>query len=323
MLRKIISKAISFFVFRPFYALRMWWPVWFYGINAQSRRCYAAYKKTYSAVGERVLRDLRQDGIAAATLEDLFPGRDFMSEFLAYAKTLRPRAVPVPDKPFLLALWAYNNKDEAIDPANPFVKFALSDAVLDIVNGYLALCAKFFFYTLNVTLPVPPGSPPTKSQQWHRDPEDIKLCKVFLYLTDVDEDAGPFTYVRGSHYGGKWYHRFHPPLPMRTRPSDEEVRRIIPIKDITPFTGRAGTVLFCDTRGLHYGGYATQKERLMFTAEFSAQSAVAWIRYGYPPGFEEAKKKLSPFAQFAVDDRTGFAGALNKIFRFQQKHFPY
>ena len=47
------------------------------------------------------------------------------------------------------------------------------------------------------------------SQEWHRDPEDQHVVKVFLYFSDVDEDAGPLR-VRaaaapsGVEYGDLW-----------------------------------------------------------------------------------------------------------------------
>jgi hypothetical protein len=42
------------------------------------------------------------------------------------------------------------------------------------------------------------------SQRWHRDPEDDHIVKMFIYFSDVDEEAGPFEYVRDSAAGGKY-----------------------------------------------------------------------------------------------------------------------
>ena len=45
--------------------------------------------------------------------------------------------------------------------------------------------------------------PARDSQLWHRDPaNDEHLLKVFVYLTDVDEGAGPFMYAAGTHPEG-------------------------------------------------------------------------------------------------------------------------
>ena len=45
------------------------------------------------------------------------------------------------------------------------------------------------------TIPDPSAETRVKSQQWHRDPWDEHITKVFVYFSDVDEDAGPFEYV--------------------------------------------------------------------------------------------------------------------------------
>ena len=62
------------------------------------------------------------------------------------------------------------------------------------------------------------------SQVWHRDPERDPR-KVFLYLTDVTEDAGPLEFRAG------------------------------------PVLCPAWTVLIADTRHEHRGGYASARER--------------------------------------------------------------
>ena len=49
-----------------------------------------------------------------------------------------------------------------------------------------------------------PGSTRVSSQRWHRDYNDERLVKVFIYLTDVDEDTGPLEYVPGSTLGGEY-----------------------------------------------------------------------------------------------------------------------
>ncbi|MGZ3306188.1 MAG: phytanoyl-CoA dioxygenase, partial [Asticcacaulis sp.] len=37
------------------------------------------------------------------------------------------------------------------------------------------------------------------AQRFHRDYDCARSFKLFLYLTDVDDDSGPHVYVRGSH----------------------------------------------------------------------------------------------------------------------------
>jgi hypothetical protein len=50
---------------------------------------------------------------------------------------------------------------------------------------------------LRWSFPVPGQS--SALQMFHRDSEDWRYLKVLVYLTDVDEDAGPHVYLHGSH----------------------------------------------------------------------------------------------------------------------------
>ena len=49
---------------------------------------------------------------------------------------------------------------------------------------------------------------------------------------------------------------------------------VIPPEAIKTFTGKAGTMIFCDTSGLHQGGYATGKERIMSTFGYYSHASL-------------------------------------------------
>ena len=84
----------------------------------------------------------------------------------------------------------------------PWLRFAVGDPLLDVVNAYRGLRTKLVDYDHWYTVPFSEDYERVKSQQWHRDPEDQHVVKVFLYFSDVDEGAGPFEYVPGSTQGG-------------------------------------------------------------------------------------------------------------------------
>jgi hypothetical protein len=91
---------------------------------------------------------------------------------------------------------------------------------------------------------------------WHRDSPHRTQFKAILYLTDVDIESGPFEYVEGSHLAG---HSLATMADGRCRPNqyrftDEEARRLLEA-DTVPrtITGRAGTLLFIDSKGIHRG----------------------------------------------------------------------
>ena len=98
-------------------------------------------------------------------------------------------------------------------------------------------------------------------QGFHRDCDDWRFIKVFVYLTDVDDGAGPHVYVSGTH---------HEHCSMRLQPySDDEVAKSYDPSRITSVTGAAGTGFAVDTRGIHKGLVPTQKPRLLLQIQYS------------------------------------------------------
>lgn len=278
-------KHIPYYVSRVYFLARSWWPVWYYVLNYEGRTRYKKQKTVLKKEQARIVEDLAREGIAVAHLDDLFPGENMFARLQAYTQDRMASAETRTTKLFLKNLW---DAVPTIDGENPFVKLSLDQKILGTINAYMGMLSKFYYFTLNVTTPIIEGTEAVQSQRWHRDPEDKKLCKIFIYLSDVDESAGPFTYVRGSQYGGRWHHIFPQRPPSGGLiPSADDVAHLIPKEDIFVGTGHMGTIIFCDTSGIHRGGYATKKERIMFTGGYCSK-ACAWpIRYHRTSTFEQ------------------------------------
>lgn len=268
----MMEKILRRFAIHIYFPMRSWWPVWFYVLNAKNRRLYETHRPQLDEVQQRIVNDLLRDGIAVAHLDELFPGKNLLEQFRREVENLKANAAAKTRKEFLRQLWDDPMIAESHDP---FVKFSLEQKVLDIVNRYMGMCTYLYYLTLNITMPVPPGSEAVQSQRWHRDPEDKKLCKIFVYMNDVDEGAGPFMYARGTEVGGKFGNLFPQRPPRGIYPPAEAVERLIPREQMLTATGRAGTVVFADTAGIHRGGYATKSERIMFTGGYCS-SAPPW-----------------------------------------------
>ncbi|MEJ2089426.1 MAG: hypothetical protein P8Y69_13340 [Gammaproteobacteria bacterium] len=93
---------------------------------------------------------------------------------------------------------------------------------------------------------------PKSAHHFHLDPEDVLTHKVFVHLTDVDEDCGPLhvlpadttqTVLKAVDYRAI------------DRVTDEQVADLVGWDSVVRFCGPAGTVVFADTsRCLHFGG---------------------------------------------------------------------
>lgn len=306
--------------FRPYYMFRYSWPVWFYMLNKEGRMIHRGYPIQLSAIQRRLIADLKETGIAIIHIDELFPEQNFLPKFQLYVESLLHQAKVQTDTPSVFNLWDYKD-DHVLDFENPLLRFSLTPPVLGVVNGYLEMASKLLYYQMTLAKVVDPRSQALGSQRWHRDPEDKKHCKLFLYLTDVDESSGPFMYVCRSHYGGKWSGLFPRKFPKGIYPQQGEVEKNISAKDVKICIGRAGTMIFCDTGGFHKGGYAIKNERLMFNSVYSSKGAVFPIRYRYPPNFSEEFEKLDKAAKFAVDKNYGvFVGGVNRIMHFSRRN---
>ncbi|WP_343631868.1 phytanoyl-CoA dioxygenase family protein [Fluviicola sp.] len=101
------------------------------------------------------------------------------------------------------------------------------------------------------------------AQMFHFDMDRFKFIKFFFYITDVHTNNGPHCYIQNSHKG----------LPKAIRKdgrmTDEELAKIYSKDRFKEFTGKKGTILAVDTRGLHKGKPLTEDVRLLFQIQFS------------------------------------------------------
>lgn len=106
-----------------------------------------------------------------------------------------------------------------------------------------------------------PTNSPSLAQCFHRDDEDWKYLRFLVYLTDVDEGAGPHVYVKGSH---------RDKLPLRLKfYSPEELAQLYGARNLFKVFGTRGTGIVADTSGIHKGELPTVKPRLILTFTFS------------------------------------------------------
>jgi hypothetical protein len=282
-------------VLHVYFTIRTWWPLWFYVLNRIPRALHAAHPPTLTPTEENIVRNLSTTGIAVSSLDELFPNKNILQQLQTYAASLEHNAKQRTKKAFLEQYWEVIPQ---LDPSNPFVQFAMEKPVRTIVNSYMHMWTKLKTFTLIKTVPVHDSSP-TQSQCWHRDPEEKRMCKVFIYLTDVDEQSGPFIYIPESPFGMKWGNLFPQRTPEGIYPDTKELEQHIPKSAHKVFTGKAGTVIFCDTSGLHKGGYAKEKERLMFTAFYSAPTFSEAPRY-VPPTKDVVQAIEDPSLRYAL-----------------------
>jgi len=271
-------------------------PVWKL-LNHKRVSLFHRNRPELNEVQQKIVTDLQKEGISITTLEKLFPSENVLEAFKAEARRRESVGSLNHKKQFLEDYW-----DECVelDFQNPFLKYALSPTILDTVNTYMEMYTNLIYFTLQKTIPSG-NSPLRNSQNWHRDPQEFKIVKVFCYLNDVDMSAGPFTYVPQSAPGFKKYGKLFPQqLPAGSYPGNENVERTIPKEDIHYLTGKAGTVIFCNTNGIHKGGDATASPRLMSTFGYTSGTYRENRNYYFDMVFLNNTQSLPLSSQMAV-----------------------
>jgi len=201
-------------------------------------------------------------------------------------------------KEFLVRAHSFEDVGLGLDDA--WLAACISPRMLDVASAYLRLWPKLSYADLWYSLAQPDATERVASQLWHRDFDDKHLLKAFLYLRDVDEGAGPFEYVPESQPGGR-YEGVSPWRPMGNgRVPEDEVARAVPAEQIRTFVASRGTIIFCNTSGLHRGGFATERPRILATATYCSPASLAALserNYRFTGALDE----LDARARFAVE----------------------
>jgi len=254
--------------------------------NPRSRRRVTAAPPVLDDLQHRLVGELREQGYAVVPFAELCSDEDLWSavrtrgdEFIASTEAAladrgdESRQVHVRGgKEFVVR--AYEREGAPLDAHDPWLRAAVSSRLLDVANAYLGMWAKLSYLDWWYTVPQPGGAERVASQLWHLDFDDKHLLKAFLYLVDVDADTGPFEYVPGSQPGGRHAGTW-PWTPFGTgRISEEELARRLPEAQVKSFTAPRGTLILCNTSGLHRGGYSTAKARVLAAATFCSPASL-------------------------------------------------
>jgi len=173
---------------------------------------------------------------------------------------------------------------------------ALDQNILSLASAFLGMPATLLDMSLLESLAGDPE--PQGSQIFHRDRDDFRSFKMFIYLDDVSEHDGPHIFVRGSHD----YKRIAQILNITdasvlTRLYEGNGRLLAPIIEkffgslVTEIIGPAGTSFAVNTYGFHRGKVPTGRRRVAFDA-----------LYGVIPYPQRAERMATAWPVFSQRD---------------------
>jgi len=298
-LTPVITRLTARFERRPLARPNLPYVLWRFVANANrtSRALLSARRFDDTRI---IARELRTDGIAVR------PSETFLSDDGRFALSqVSAEMIDASRKPEVQAVVngavpPKGVKDFRIDliargiPANnALLKVALDVRLLEIVAAYLGMWPSL--HSIGAWLNYPTSAAAASSQLWHHDPEDLKIIKTFIYLEDVAEENGPFTYIPGTHPFGR-----HVGLGAKYKKSgvaDAQLSDAFPPATWRVCTGPANTMILADTVGYHRGGKPTRGTRLLVTFTYTSGTPMVqpsiWLK-GAPDWI------ASPIQQMAI-----------------------
>jgi len=262
--------------------------------NPGSRRLFEEQPPALDELQQRVVEQLNVQGYSIVPFAELFSEErweELAADAAVYTREVealldggtapppkqpKPGKEPKPAKPgkekFFLGR-RYKKSPLSLD--SPWLETAASARMLDIVNSYLRMWSKLSYADQWYSPPRGGEADRLGSMRWHRDYNDQHLVKVFVYLWDVDEGAGPLEYVPGSARSGPYAQEWAWAAGSgETYPPQEEFAERIPQDAVTTFTAPGGSVIFCDTSGFHRGGFATKTPRGVWVFNYVSPAAL-------------------------------------------------
>jgi hypothetical protein len=255
--------------------------------RARNRDRIRAYSPTEATFDRGLLDEFRERGIAIRAFDEVFSDHTALDRLVAAAQS-PPVEVESGSKDFLTRLMPAR-----VSLDGPYLSPALEPQVIALANAYMEM--RSYLRAVDVWLNVPTDDAPKLSQLWHRDYDDRINVKIFVYLTDVTERHGPFTFAPRTHPRGNRR------LEVAKRLEDNEMAELVPRDEWVVCTGPVGTVVIADTCGYHKGGKPDIENRMLWTAQYTSGAPRDARSFELEPG-ALSSSQLTPEQRAAILD---------------------
>ncbi len=149
-------------------------------------------------------------------------------------------------------------RDKKPSPDSIFLRFASQERLVAMAADYLGEAP--YLSDLSLIYSFEDSQTPSATQMWHRDYDDTRMFKVFVYCTDVNEPEDGALHVTDRRAIKLLYRT---PLHSSRRYSDDDFFQMADQSRAKALCGPIGTTLICDThRAYHYGSRCTKRPRL-------------------------------------------------------------
>jgi abequosyltransferase len=229
--------------------------------HSQDLARHAPHLPALSPADQRAVQSLSQTGVHQTSLTELaIPGTELM--LAAAARYLHQMK--------LVLASAHQTAHSDLDATYPqiftvtdlpeFATWASHPRLLAIVENYIGLPVAFQGVHLRRDFANPT---PVTTELWHRDQEDRRIVKIFVYLTDATEEYGPLEYIPKHRLS--WWTEMRLRFTLWRRKdrglNDAEMAKIAPPSLWQRASVPQGGVVFADAVAIFHHGRSRQKER--------------------------------------------------------------
>jgi hypothetical protein len=168
-----------------------------------------------------------------------------------------------------------------------FYRWGTEQRLLDIVENYLRVRVKFQGVHLRRDFS---NRSPVTTELWHKDLEDRRIMKIFVYLSDVDMEAGPLEYIPKEAASPATERAIKVAIQKAERSGqmgidDVEMDRIVPRARWKTCPVPKGSVVFADTVALYHHGRPRMRTRSsLFFVYTAARPLRPWHCHQYSDG---------------------------------------
>ncbi len=277
--------------------------------------------KSLSQVQDKILQELQKSGIAMTSYSELFGADETLwqaakEEFDRFSGQEKVRALsskitackdfdsdPAFADSFKPSLISYFDILGEIDLDSPITRLYTSQEILGIANAYNETATKIRNLHMWINPPLHEENVNGRkgSQLWHRDQEDSRILKCFIYFSDIDDGSGATDFIKNTSVTCSNLADPVIPYPNSTGyPKEDILWSKVPKENHIKAEGREGTVVFLDTNGMHRGGYVRERARHIAMCTFLRPvSSMVGISVRVKAHKDELAK-LDPVGAYAV-----------------------
>ena len=202
-------------------------------------------------------------------------------------------------------------KELPVEVIREVVDFGCSSKMINTASKYLGVFPILARVNLSINIPRKNKKERT-SMLWHKDDFGYKSFDLVTWISDVDENNGPFYTLKKNNSLGPFYKIKkiikNPLKGERGKVHLSEFDKLYAKEEIIEFKGEKGTSIFVDSFGnYHRGGFCLKNNRIKLRYEYTTIDSLT-VEKKKPAGefyeYYENKRKGNFFIKFLLFKRS-------------------